>query len=65
MKNNWRCKKKSDIVTSQRSEEGVSDSFIEQNLDRANFERSANLEMDESNNTFKHAQLEGTRPGKK
>ena len=62
--NNWRCKKKSDIVTSQRSE-GVSDSFIEQNLDRANFERSADLEMDESNNTFKHAQLEGTRPGKK
>ena len=57
--NNWRCKKKSDIVTSQRSE-GVSDSFIEQNLDRANFERSADLEMDESNNTFKHAQLEGT-----
>ena len=40
----------------------MSDSFIEQNLDRANFERSADLEMDESNNTFKHAQLEGTRP---
>ena len=36
----------------------MSDSFIEQNLDRANFERSADLEMDESNNTFKHAQLE-------
>ena len=44
----------------------MSDSFIEQNVDRANFERSADLEMDESNNTFKHAQLEGTRPcGKK
>ena len=43
----------------------MSDSFIEQNLDRANIERSADLEMDESNNTFKHAQLEGTRPGKK
>ena len=42
----------------------MSDSFIEQNLDRANFERSADLEMDESNNTFKHAQLEGTRPWK-
>ena len=40
----------------------MSDSFIEQNVDRANFERSADLEMDESNNTFKHAQLEGTRP---
>ena len=38
----------------------MSDSFIEQNLDRANFERSADLEMDESNSTFKHAQLEGT-----